>query len=751
MMKNKKFWLTNLIVVLLVAIVGFAYKPVLNDINYGLDLKGGFEVLYKVEPLEEGDKLTDDMMSATYKSIQNRVDSLGVSEPEISIEGDKIRVKLAGVTNEEEARERLSTPAVLSFRDTEDNLLMNSSILGSPAAKLDYNRNNNPVVALKIDDVDKFYSVTKKISTSDDKRIVIWLDFEEGTDSFANEEATCGVDGNMSCISVANVNEAFASDVVIEGSFEQEEAQELVDLINSGSLPTKLTEVSTKTVDASFGNDTLSVAAVAGVIVMILIIVAMTVVYRFAGFISGVCVFIYSFLVFLIYNLIDGVLTLPGIAALILGIGMAVDASIISFERVKDELKRGRNLEMAEKEGNKRSLITIIDANLTTFIVAVVLFIFGESSVKGFATLLMVTIILTILTMVIINRVIIKEYVKSKAFDNKLTAFIGINKKSIVKLDSKEEPKDGFEKIDFVKHKKVWFTISALILVVGLVFGIAKGMNLGIDFTGGTDITLKADKVNMNEAKEIMEGYDIVEEDLVSDSEGYIKITDTLSKNEINGIKKEFQDNGVSADITVISNIVKQDLIKNAIISVIIASLGILLYIAFRFTWNYALGAIISLLHDVFFVLAMFAIFNIEINFMFIAAILTIIGYSINDTIVSFDRIRENRKKYYNDNPKTKEDLENLVNRSIRQTFFRSLFTSITTIIAVVVLILAGANEILNFNLALLFGLVVGVYSSIFIAAQIWLMLEIKGLGKTKKKPKYEEELDEKQVKGINS
>ena len=234
-------------------------------------------------------------------------------------------------------------------------------------------------------------------------------------------------------------------------------------------------------------------------------------------------------------------------------------------------------------------------------------------------------------------------------------------------------------------------------------------MNLGIDFTGGTDITLKADKVNMNEAKEIMEGYDIVEEDFVSDSEGYIKITDTLSKNEINDIKKEFQDNGVSADITVISNIVKQDLIKNAIISVIIASLGILLYIAFRFTWNYALGAIISLLHDVFFVLAMFAIFNIEINFMFIAAILTIIGYSINDTIVSFDRIRENRKKYYNDNPKTKEDLENLVNRSIRQTFFRSLFTSITTIIAVVVLILAGANEILNFNLALLFGLVVGV------------------------------------------
>ena len=364
----------------------------------------------------------------------------------------------------------------------------------------------------------------------------------------------------------------------------------------------------------------------------------------------------------------------------------------------------------------------------------------------------MITIILTILTMVIVNRLIVKEYVKSKFFDNKITAFIGLNKNKIVKLGSKEEPKDGFEKIDFVKHKKLWFTISALILVVGLFFGVAKGMNLGIDFTGGTDITLKASDIDMNEAKEIMSDYDIVEFEKVSENEAYIKITDTLTKNEINDIKSDFEKQEVSADITVISNLVKQDLIKNAIISVIIASLGILIYIAFRFTWNYALGAIISLLHDVFFVLAMFAIFRIEINFMFIAAILTIIGYSINDTIVSFDRIRENSKKYYNDKPKTKEELENLVNRSIRQTFFRSLYTSITTITAVVVLILAGASEILNFNLALLFGLVIGVYSSIFIAAQIWLILEVKGLGKTKKKPKYiDDELDEKEIKGINS
>lgn len=749
-MKNNKFLLTSIILALIVLISGVAFKPVLKNINYGLDLKGGFEVLYKVSPLE-GKKLTDDMMSATYKSIQNRVDTLGVSEPEIIVEGDKIRVKLAGVTNEKDARERLSTPAVLSFRDTSDNKMMGASILGSPAAKLDYNQNKQPVVGLSVKDKDKFYAATKKISTRDDQLMVIWLDFDEENDSYEKSKETCGQDGNMSCISAATVKEAFANDVIIQGGFTRDEAQELVDLINSGSLPTKLTEVSTKSVDASFGSDTLGVAGIAGIIVIALIILVMSIIYRFSGFVSGLCLIVYAFLVFLVFNLIDGVLTLPGIAALILGIGMAVDASIISFERVKDELRFGKNLETAEREGNKRSLITIIDANLTTFIVAVVLFIFGESSVKGFATLLMITIILTIITMVLLNRVIIKSFVKSGKFNKHLTAFIGIKEKDIVKLNSKVEPKDKFEKLDFVKHKKVFFGISILIILIGGVLCLTKGMNLGIDFTGGSDITLKAENVDIAEAKSIMKDYDIVESELVNKNEGYIKITDTLTKNKINKIKDEFKKHNMSAEITVISNLVKKDLIKNAIISVILASIGLLLYIAFRFTWNYGVGAIISLLHDVFIVFAIFAIARIEVNFLFVAAILTIIGYSINDTIVCFDRIRENHKKYYNNEIKTKEDYEILVNRSMRQTFFRSIFTSFTTVVAVLVLILAGANEILNFNLALLIGLIAGAYSSIFIASQIWLLIEIKNIGKLKKKPTYKEELDEKSIKGINS
>lgn len=752
MKDNKiKFILVSVIMALIVAITIIAYKPVLNNLNYGLDLKGGFEVLYQIEPLEKGGKLTDDMMKSTYKSIVNRVDTLGVSEPEITIEGNKIRVKLAGVTNEKQARDRLSTPAVLSFRDTSDNLLMNATILGSPGAKLDYNSKNEPVVSLKIENKDKFYSVTKRISESNDQIIVIWLDFEEGKDSFSKETA-CGQDGNMSCISSATVKQAFASDVIIEGSFEKEEAEELVDLINSGSLPTKLNEVSSKTVDASFGSDTLEVAGIAGIIVMILIILIMSIVYRFSGFISGLCMLIYSFLVFLVFILIDGVLTLPGIAALILGIGMAVDASIISFERIKDELRYGRSLETAEREGNKRSLITIIDANITTFIVALVLFIFGESSVKGFATVLMITIFLTIFTMVFLNRVIIKEFVKTGFFNKKLTGFIGINKKNIVKLDSKNKPKEMFGKLDFVKHTKLFFIISGIIIAVGLSLMLVKGLNLGIDFTGGSDISIKStENIDLNKTKTLLSKYDIDESEKVNSKEAYIKITDTLSKNQINDIKDDFKKQNMSAEISVISNIVKRDLVKNAIISLILACIGIMIYIALRFTWNFSVGAVVSLIHDAFIMIALFAALYLEVNFLFVAAILTILGYSINDTIVLFDRMRENYKKKYNNTAKSRDDLVNVVNVSIRETLFRSLFTSLTTILAVMVLIVCGANEIFNFNIAILIGLVAGAYSSIFIAAQIWLIKETNNIGKVKKKPTYEDELEEKTIKGINS
>lgn len=732
------------------ALVCISFVPVIKNINFGLDLRGGFEILYKVETLD-GSKLTDQELKSTYKSIVKRIDTLGVSEPEIIIEGENIRVKLAGVTDEEEAKERLSTPAVLSFRDLEDNLLMDASVLTNGGASLTTNERGKYVVALDIKDNEKFYNVTKEVSDRTDNFIVIWLDFNEVEDSYKTEGDSCGALGGSNCISVARVGEAFSGNVVLEGDFPKEEAEQLVDLINSGSLPTKLTSISSKTVDASFGNDMLVKAGVAGLVSVGLIILLLTAVYRVAGFFSGLCLIIYTFLVFLFFNLIDGVLTLPGIAAMILGIGMAVDSNVISFERIKDELDRGKKLPDAVRAGDKRSIVTILDANITTFIAAILLFAFGESAVKGFATILILTIIVTMLTMVFINRVVISSFAESGIFDSRLNLFIGYKKKEKVKFKKQIKTYDGF---DFLKHKVALSVIPVVIIVIAGIFLAVRGANLGIDFTGGSSITVMStkEKVEEDKVKEILVDYEIVDLSMASNQEGYVKIAETLEEKEVKDIKASLKELGYESDISVISNMVKKDLTKNALVSLVFASVAMLIYVAVRFTFNFSVSSIVALLHDVLIMCALFIIFKVEVNFIFIAAVLTIIGYSINDTIVTFDRIRENYEFGVKEKFKTKEEVYTLVNISLGQTIFRTLFTTTTTLIPVIVLLCFGISAIFEFNIALLIGLIAGVYSSIFLAGTAWALLTIKDMNTPEeKKHKYEDELDEKIIKGINA
>lgn len=732
--------------VIITVLVALCFVPVLKNLNFGLDLKGGFEILYKVEPLDETKELTSDMLTATYKAISRRVDSLGVSEPEIIIEGNNIRVKLAGVTDEETAKERLSTPAVLTFRDTEDNLLMDASVLTSGGASVSKNENGAYVVALDIKDNELFYKVTKKISESKENYIVTWLDFDEAKNSYKTDYATCNALNEGNCISVASVNEAFSSNVILTGNFTKEEVQELVDLINSGSLPTKLTSISSKTVDASFGEDILNKAGIAALISLALIIVLLTVIYRLSGFISGLCLIIYTFLVFLIFNLIDGVLTLPGIAAMILGIGMAVDSNVITFEKIKDELRSGASLEKAVKNGSKSSLVTIIDANITTFIAAIILFIFGESSVKGFATILILTIIVTMITMVFVNRIIVKSLVKTGYFSGHVESLIGLKKRNM-----KEEKKTPF----YTKNRLTFALIPVVILAVSLVFYFTKGVNFGIDFTGGTSIDIISTKSNvkLETVEEIFEDYNISEKTLLSSNEGYIKLDTTLSDEEMKNIKAELKELGYDSDISVISNIVKKELTKNALISLVYASIAMLIYVAIRFTFNFSIAAIVPLLHDVLMMACVFVLARLQVNFIFIAALLTIIGYSINDTIVIFDRLRENIEKKYKGKLKTKEEVWTLVNDTIKKTITRTIVTTITTLIPVIVLICFGITSIYEFNIALLVGLIAGTYSSVFIAASIWALLTIKDINKPedKKKKEYKDELDEMIIKGINA
>ena len=452
---KKRVIISSTILVLLMVGIGFLFVPLFKNLKFGLDLQGGFEILYKATSID-GSKMTNEKITATYKTLSKRIDSLGVSEPEIVIEGnDKIRVKLAGVKNPEEARTQLSTVATLSFRDTEDNLLMSSDVLKAGGAKIGQDSAGNPAVALSVKDKDKFYEVTNEISKKEDNKIVIWLDYNDLRDSYKKEASVCGT-SESNCLSAATVSQGFASDVIIQGNFTQEEVSNLVDLINSGSLPSKLTEISSNTVGASFGEKTLSTTLTAGIIAIAAIVLILIVVYHFSGFISAVSMMIYTFLVFGVFWVVGGVLTLPGIAALVLGIGMAVDSNVITFARIKEELLKGKSLPNAFREGSKSSFSAIIDSNITTLIVAIIMFNLGESSIKGFATMLIITVIVTMFTMVFLTRTLLKLFVKTDFFNDKIKLFINVNKEDIPDVSKNEEVKPNrFSKINFLKYKKV--------------------------------------------------------------------------------------------------------------------------------------------------------------------------------------------------------------------------------------------------------------------------------------------------------
>ncbi len=740
--EKKKMLGKTAILVVIAAIVCFLIVPLFKSLNFGLDLQGGFEILYEVSPID-GSEMNSDILNATYRSMLKRIDTLGVSEPEITLEGDnRIRVKLAGVTNKEEARDTLSTVATLTFRDSEDNLLMTSDVLEAGGARLTTDSSGRPAVSLAVKDKDTFYKVTNAVKDYENNVIVIWLDYNEMTDSYASEGSMCGTD-ESNCISAATVSEGFASDVIIQGNFSEEEASNLVDLINSGSLPAKLTEVSSKTVGASFGDATLTMTMYAGIAGVLAIIILLIGIYNFAGIISAVSILLYTLFVFAAFWLVGGVLTLPGIAALILGIGMAVDANVLTYSRIKEELLKGRSLETAFKNGSKASFGTILDANLTTLLVAIIMFYLGESSVKGFATMLIINIIVTMITMVGITRVLMKMFVKTKYFDNKLNLFIGVHVENI-KQDEKKKT------YNYLGLSKFFAAFSLVVILASVVMFAFKGMNLGIDFRAGSDITLATTEISEEDLKSDLKELDLDEVSIdITSSETDIRVSDELKESEVDEVESYFLEKyNTSVDIGVVSNVVKQDLIKNAIFSIVISLIGIILYITFRFKFSYGISSVICLVHDALMMVASVILLRVEVNSMFIAAVLAIIGYSINNTIVVFDRVRENLRKKDKDNL-SKDELKEVVNVSIKETMARSIYTSLTTLLPVIALLIMGSREILTFNVAMIVGLIAGTYSSLLLAGSLYVFFASKKRKHNKKK-KITKEVSEKTIKGIN-
>ncbi|TCT27098.1 protein translocase subunit secF /protein translocase subunit secD [Melghiribacillus thermohalophilus] len=746
MVKRGRMIAFFLLVLLFAGIIGTTTESVTKGIPLGLDLQGGFEILYEVEPLDDDQEINDEAMDATVQSLRERVDILGINETNIQIEGDnRIRVQLAGIQDQKEARDLLSTTATLSFRDVNDKLYLDGSDIVEGSAKQDFHpRTGEPVVTLRLKDPDKFAEVTSTIKNFPEPEnvLVIWLDYEEG-DSYKEER----LKENPKYISAPAVNETIRSNVMITGPpFTVDSAKRLADILNAGSLPVKLTEIYSISVGAQFGEKALDQTVFAGIIGIALIFIYMIIYYRLPGLIASITLSVYVYVILLVFNLMNGVLTLPGIAALVLGVGMAVDANIITYERIKEELKAGKTVLSAYRAGNKRSLATILDANITTILAAVVLFIFGTSSVKGFATMLIVSILVSFITAVYGTRLLMGLWVKSGLLNHK-PGYFGVKKEAIKDITKGEEVEATFfgKTFNFVKHSKKFFAISAVLIAAGIVSLFTLQLNLGIDFTSGSRVQVMAD--NTLDIEEVRDGYESLGlnpvEIVSAGDQGELAIARfdrVLNQEEIAEIGEHFSAQyGNEPSVSTVTPKVGRELAFNAVQAVLYASIGIIIYVAFRFEIFFAVTAILALLHDAFFILALFSLTQLEFDITIIAAILTIVGYSVNDTIVTFDRIRENLR--FKKRVKSYKELAAVVNKSLMETLARSINTVLTVIFAAFMLFMFGAEAITNFSFALIVGLLAGTYSSLFIAAQLWLvwrgrMLDKKPIVFERKKPK---------------
>ena len=380
-----------IIVLALSILIILTVSPVLKNITLGLDLQGGFEVLYQAKT-PNGEEITSKGLSDTAAALEKRVSVIGVAEPSIEIEsGNRIRVELAGVKDQDAARDLLGKPAKLTFRNSAGEILLDGTDLVQGGAKLDYDQINRPVVVLELKDAGKFRDITTEYYG---QPIAIYLDEKMITNPTVEHIISSGV-------------------ATITGQRTIDEAQELVDLLNAGALPLELEEIESRSVGASLGMKALELAVKAGIIGSVLILLFMIFYYRIPGIIASFSLIVYLYLILVVFQGMHVTLTLPGIAALILGVGMAVDANIITYERVKEELRSGKSLLSAIRAGSKRSLSTIMDANITTIIAAVVLFIFGSGPIQGFAITLIVSIVVSLITAVFGSRMLLNLFVRS--------------------------------------------------------------------------------------------------------------------------------------------------------------------------------------------------------------------------------------------------------------------------------------------------------------------------------------------------
>lgn len=755
--------LIGLVIVVIGIVTATTFSTIKDNLNLGLDLRGGFEILYEVEPLNEGASMD---MNAVINSISKRINVLGVSEPSISVEGDnRVRVQLAGVADQDTAREMIGTTANLTFRDVDDNELADSSILSEGGATLAYDENGQPVVSLKIKDSEKFGEITKEISgkSSGENIMIIWLDYTEG-ESYKAEAAKANQGEEPAYISAATVSSQITGDCQISGRFTEDEARTLANLINSGSLPVKMTEISSNVVSAEFGSDALEKTAMAGMIGVALIALFLIIRYRVPGMLAAIMLVAYLWAVFGLYSAIGAVFTLSGIGALVLGVGMTVDVNIIYFERIRQELYKGHSVPNAISQGQTVSFSAIFDSQFTTLITALIMYIWGTGSVKGFATMLIVTVAMTMVINVCLSRFLMNRLSASHICDTHPEWF-GVRKSQMPDLSKGENQfYTGTRNLNYTGISKKIITVAVIIIAAAAGMGIFQTVsgngpvNLGIDFSSGTKLTVVSETaLTTDQVQAEMEklGYDDFSYQSAGDNTVYAITKDSIETSELTQLKADLEKTfGIEPGDNVVTPVVGRDLVRNAVILTLVAWIAMLAYITIRYEFDYAIGCLSALIHDVLIVLSFFAIFRMEVNTDLVSVLLTIIGYSINNSIIVFDRIRENMEGR-NASTMRAEEYDAVVNTSVDQTFNMMINGSLTTLLPVILLLLIGSRSIFTFNIAMFVGLIAGTFSSIFVAPTIWRTLRKKGKSTSPKQKKTKTEkkeiLDEYTIKGINA
>ncbi|MCB6416497.1 protein translocase subunit SecD [Dorea acetigenes] len=714
-MNKKKGILSLVVTAVLIVLLGFTtiqgFGPTqtgaAKNITLGLDLAGGVSITYQVK----NDNPTSEEMSDTIYKLQKRVEQYS-TEASVYQEGDdRISIEIPGVTDANTILDELGKPGSLEFQTEDGETVITGTDVETATARSgqDDMKNTEYTVELTLTD--------------------------EGTTKFA-EATTANVGKSISIIydgetiSAPTVNEAITGgQAYITGDFTYEEAENLASTIRIGGLKLELEELRSNVVGAQLGEQAISTSVKAGAIGLAIVIIFMIAVYLLPGLASGLALIIYTEIVFIILNAFNVTLTLPGLAGIILSIGMAVDANVIIFARVREEMSKGKSVRSSLKTGFQKAMSAIVDGNVTTLIAAVVLWFMGTGSVKGFAQTLGIGIVVSMFTALVITRMIIYAFYA-----------VGLKKESLYYKPRKERAS-----INFLGKKNICFILSAVVILGGIAVmainaGSGKGaMAYSLEFEGGTstnvtfneDYTIDEIDSEIVPIVEEVTGDHNVQTQKVADTNQVIIKTKTLDLDTREALNQALVENFDVDDSLItaenISSTVSNEMRQDAIIAVIVATIFMLIYIWFRFKdIRFAASAVAALLHDVLVVMAFYAVARISVGNTFIACMLTIVGYSINATIVIFDRIREELRL------KTKDtDLAEVVNKSITQTLTRSIYTSLTTFVMVAVLFVLGVSSIKEFALPLMVGIVCGAYSSVCITGALWYVMKTK-LGKKK-------------------